>query len=66
MSGFDMEQLTPDNLIVCMDEYLRKLQVINKETAIDLMLYLTFAISTKDFELIRFAHNRIICYLISC
>ena len=59
-----MEHLTLENLTNCLDEYLRKMEIIDKDSAIDLFLYLDYAISTKDIALIKFVNSRIMGYLI--
>ena len=55
--------LTPENVVPFLDEYLRQLVEVNKDTAIDLLLYLDFALSIKDNELLSFMLWRIVYVL---
>ncbi len=57
------EELTPENVVPFLDEYLRQLVEVNKDTAIDLLLYLDFALLIKDNELLSFMLWRIVYVL---
>ena len=59
-----MVKLTPENVIVQLDEYWERRKELTVETAIDLSFYMDYAISTKDIVLIKAVHNRIIYHLL--
>ena len=59
-----MAKLTPENVIVHLDEYWERRKELTVETAIDLSFYMDYAISTKDIVLIKAVHNRIIYHLL--
>lgn len=59
-----MAKLTPENVIVQLDEYWERRKELTVETAIDLSFYMDYAISTKDIVLIKAVHNRIIYHLL--
>ncbi len=55
-----MDELTPENIVAFMDEYLQQETKIDKDTIIGLMLYFDYALSIKDSELLSFMVWRVI------
>ncbi len=54
-----LTELTPENLVRCLDGYLDTVKTADNDTVLDLMDYIEYAVLFGDNDLTRFAVNRI-------
>lgn len=66
INGFE---LTPTNFAHCLDDFLCSFSLadfcaLQRDTMLDMLHYVEYAISINDIDLIKFAHYRLIGFLL--